>query len=288
MLGRVAPSEQTFAGYLFWLSRPRFWLYLAGPVVVGVVYAATATTEFFQPVTVALFVYFLVPANIFLYGINDRFDVDIDEVNPKKSAEGREVRYAGGNAVTTVVLVSGAAGLAFVSVVPVEGTAAIVAFLALGAAYSVPPVRFKTTPIVDSVSNGLYVMPAVVAYGAVAGTAPPLLAVAGGWVWAMGMHTFSAIPDIRPDRQAGIETTATLLGQTRTLIYCAACWVFAAVLMASVDLRLGGIFLIYPAFVGFIEAFDIDIARAYWWFPVLNTVTGAVLTMGRIWVMLYG
>jgi 4-hydroxybenzoate polyprenyltransferase len=288
LLGRVAPSDRTFPGYLFWLSRPRFWLYLAGPVVVGVVYAASTPSEFFEPLSVALFLYFLVPANVYLYGINDRFDADIDELNPKKSEEGREVRYSGGDAVTAVVLACGALGLAFLPVLPLEGAAGLVAFLALGAAYSVPPVRFKTTPLLDSLSNGLYVMPAVVAYGALAGSAPPLLAVAGGWIWAMGMHTFSAIPDIEPDRQAGIETTATLLGESRTLVYCAVCWLLSAAAMGLVHPLLGVVFLGYPVFVGLVAAFDIEIARAYWWFPVLNTVAGAVLTMGGIWVVLYG
>ncbi|MEF8937724.1 MAG: lycopene elongase, partial [Halovenus sp.] len=84
-LSALAPSEQTFLGYLFWLSRPRFWFYLAGPVIVGVVYGASSQADLFTPLTVELFLYFLIPANIFLYGINDIFDADIDQLNPKKS-----------------------------------------------------------------------------------------------------------------------------------------------------------------------------------------------------------
>jgi 4-hydroxybenzoate polyprenyltransferase len=287
-LARLAPSERTLAGYLFWLSRPRFWLYLAGPVVVGVVYGATAPAEFFQPVTVALFLYFLLPANVFLYGVNDIFDADIDERNPKKSAEGREVRYTGGRGVVAAVLVSAGLAIGFVPVLSPPALAALAGFLLLGAAYSAPPARFKTTPLLDSVSNGLYILPGVVAYTAVAGTTPPALAVAGGWVWAMGMHTFSAIPDIEPDRAAGIQTTATALGEGRTLAYCGGCWLVAAALMGAVHPVLGVVFLGYPVFVAGIALADIEIARAYWWFPVVNTVAGAVLTMAGIWVVTYG
>ena len=287
-LARLAPSEQSLAGYLFWLSRPRFWLYLAGPVVVGVVYGATAPAEFFQPVTVALFLYFLLPANVFLYGVNDIFDADIDQQNPKKSAEGREVRYTGGRGVVAAVTVSAVLALAFAFVLSPRAFGAIAGFLVLGGAYSAPPARLKTTPLLDSASNGLYILPAVAAYTAVAGSLPPLLALAGGWIWAMGMHTFSAIPDIDPDRAAGIQTTATVLGESRTLVYCAACWLGAAVLMGLVHPALGGIFAGYPLFIGIIVAADIDIDRAYWWFPVLNTVAGAVLTMAGIWVITYG
>jgi 4-hydroxybenzoate polyprenyltransferase len=288
-LAQFAPSEQSAVGYLFWLSRPRFWLYLAGPVVVGVVYAAGTPAEFFQPIALALFAYFLVPANIFLYGVNDIFDADIDRLNPKKASEGREVRYGDHRGWHVVAPVAVAAALAavFVPAVPVEALVAIAGFLLLGAAYSAPPLRLKTTPVLDSLSNGLYVLPGVAAYAALAGTYPPAFAVAGGWVWAMGMHTFSAIPDIEPDRQAGIRTTATFLGESRTLAYCGACWLLAAILMGLVHPALASVFLIYPVFILGIVVADIDIDRAYWWFPVLNTVAGAVLTMMGIWEVQY-
>jgi 4-hydroxybenzoate polyprenyltransferase len=286
-LASITPSDGTVVGYLFWLSRPRFWLYLAGPVIVGVVYGSAATSEFFQPVTVALFVYFLVPANLFLYGINDIFDAEIDEVNPKKSEEGREVRYTGRRAVTVVVTGATLLGLGFVPVLPRPALAALGGFYLLGAAYSAPPLRFKTTPFLDSLSNGLYVLPAVVAYATLTGSIPPAVAVAGGWIWAMGMHTFSAIPDIEPDRAAGIHTTATLLGERRTLAYCAGCWLLAAGLLATVHPFLGAVFSIYPAFVAGIVARDVAVSRAYWWFPAVNTLAGTVLTMGGIWRLVY-
>lgn len=288
VLERVTPSGRTFLGSLFWLSRPRFWLYLAGPAAVGVVYAATAPGEFVSPLSVALVLYFLVPANVFLYGVNDVFDADVDEYNPKKSAEGREVRWTGDRRVTAVVVASALGGLAFVPVLPVESVVGMASFLLLGAAYSAPPARLKTTPFLDSVSNGLYVMPALVTYGALAEAFPPLLAVAGGWAWTMAMHTFSAVPDIEPDREAGIETTATLLGRRWALAYCAGCWLLAAVLMGLVHPLLGGLFLVYPAFVLAIAVTEVDVARAYWWFPALNTLAGMLLTMGGVWLVVSG
>ena len=287
-LQRVAPSERTFLGHLFGLSRPRFWLYLAGPVVVGLVYAADSIDELFHPLAVALFLYFLIPANVFLYGVNDIFDVDVDEYNPKKSDEGREVRYTGGWKVPATVVASAVIGLTFVPILPAEAVAGMAGFLVLGTAYSAPPARLKTTPVLDSFSNGLYVMPAIVAYSTLADGFPPLLAIAGGWAWAMAMHTFSAIPDIEPDRDARIETTATLLGERWTLFYCAGGWLLATALMGAVHPFLGAVFLVYPVFVGFVTFLTIDVDRAYWWFPALNTLAGMVLTMGGIWRVLYG
>ncbi|PSQ16471.1 lycopene elongase [Halobacteriales archaeon QS_8_69_26] len=272
--------------YVLKLSRPRFWLYLAGPVVVGVAYGASSTAELFSVRSVALFAYFLLPANVYLYGINDVFDADVDVENPKK--EGREVRYRGERFVPLTVLVAGAGILALVPLVPPVALAWLAAYVVLATEYSAPPLRFKTTPFLDSASNGLYVLPGVAAYAAVAGETPPALAVLGGWLWTMAMHTFSAIPDIEPDREAGIRTTATVLGEARTYAYCGVAWALAAVAFAAIDPRLGAPLAVYPLLLAGIALSDVPVERAYWWYPAVNTVVGAALTMGALWVMVHG
>ncbi|MES3516202.1 MAG: prenyltransferase [Natronomonas sp.] len=284
-LDRALPSEDTPIGYLLRLSRPRFWMYLAGPVIVGVAYAATTVEELFAPIGIALFLYFVLPANFLLYGINDVFDVEIDEANPKK--EEREIRYHGDRLVPVVVIASALIGLGFLPFLPGAGIAAMVLFLFLAVQYSAPPFRFKTTPFLDSASNGLYILPGVVAYAAIEGAAPPLAAIVGGWLWAMGMHTFSAIPDIEPDREAGIKTTATVLGKMPTYGYCGVCWIVAAAVFFTAHPYFLAVFGIYPLFVAGIATSNISVDRAYWWFPALNTVAGMILTLGALWVMLY-
>jgi len=273
------------ARYLVKLSRPRFWLYLAGPVAVGVVYGAASTAELFTSTTLTLFAYFLLPANVFLYGVNDVFDAEVDADNPKK--EGREVRYGGGRLVPVAVVVCGLLVFAPVAVTPPLAWPWLAGFLVLGVAYSAPP-RLKTRPPLDSAANGLYVLPGVAAYAAVAGRHPPLLAVAGGWLWTMAMHTFSAIPDIEPDRRAGIETTATRLGERRTYAYCGACWALAAVAFGLLDVRLGALIGCYPVGVALVARSSVAADRAYWWFPAVNTVAGALVTMGGLWGLVHG
>ncbi|SEL90471.1 prenyltransferase [Haloferax larsenii] len=272
--------------YLLVLSRPRFWLYLAGPVLVGAAAAATTLSDLYDPAVVVLFAYFLVPANVFLYGVNDIFDADIDEANPKK--DDREARWHDDPVNTAVVVGSGVLGAVVITLVPALAWPWIAAHFFLAVEYSAPPFRFKTTPFLDSVSNGLYILPGVAAYAAVAGVNPPALAVAGAWLWTMAMHTFSAIPDIAPDREAGIRTTATVLGEGRTYAYCAVVWTLAAVSFATVDVRLGGLLAIYPVFVLGVAASNVDVARAYWWFPILNTVVGMLITVGALWSTIYG
>ncbi|WP_232686253.1 prenyltransferase [Halobacterium zhouii] len=267
--------------YVLTLSRPRFWLYLAGPVLVGVAYGASDLSGLFGPATVGLFAYFLVPANVYLYGINDVFDRGVDESNPKKA--GREARFRGGHAVVAVVALSALLLVALVPLVPAVALPWLGAWFLLATEYSAPPLRFKTTPVLDSLSNGLYVLPGAAAFATVAGHHPPVLAVSGGWLWAMGMHTFSAIPDIESDREAGIRTTATALGERRTYAYCATCWLAAAAAFALLDVRLGAVLLAYPALVFGIVRSGVPVERAYWWYPTVNTLVGTVITFGGLW-----
>jgi len=263
--------------YLLVLSRPRFWLYLTGPVMVGVVYAADGRGDLLTPTTVGLFAYFLLPANVYLYGVNDVFDAPIDAENPKK--DDREVRYRGQRFVPAAVLASGLALLPVAALVDPIAWPWLAGFAVLATAYSAPPLRLKTTPLLDSLSNGLYVLPGAAAYATVAGTQPPLWPVLGGVCWTMAMHTFSAIPDIEPDRAAGIATTATLLGERRTYAYCAVVWGLAAVAFGVADVRAGAVLGIYPLLVVGIALSSVDVERAYWWYPAINAAVGAGLTL---------
>jgi 4-hydroxybenzoate polyprenyltransferase len=267
-------------------SRPRFWLYLAGPVLVGVVYGAGSLSALRDPSVALLFGYFLLPANLYLYGVNDVFDADADRENLRKAD--RESRYRGDRATRVAVAVAAGLGIALLAALPATAVPWLVGFLALGAAYSVPPLRLKTRPPLDSLSNGLYVLPGAAAYAAVAGAAPPVLALAAGWLWTMAMHTFSAIPDVEPDRRAGIRTTATVLGPRIAAVYCGGCWLLAAGGFALLDLRLGLPFLTYPFLLAGIALADVAIDRAYWWYPAVNATVGAAMTIGGLWGLLYG
>lgn len=246
------------------------------------VYAVPSPDALLSPLSFALFLYFLVPANLFLYGVNDYFDAGIDEENPKKDE--KEVRYTDDTAVALAVVASGALGFGFVPFLSFDALVWLLVFYALAVGYSAPPTRFKTVPFADSVSNGLYVVPGVVAFLALASPDElPTLAVAGAWLWAMGMHTFSAVPDIQPDRAGGVETTATFLGETRTLGYCVAVWTASVVVFASVSLPFAVLLLVYPALALGVAYTETDVSRAYWYFPLLNTGVGAVVTLAGIW-----
>jgi 4-hydroxybenzoate polyprenyltransferase len=268
------------------VSRPRFWFYLAGPVIVGGIFGAASTAELFSPIALVYLAYFLLPANIFLYGINDLYDAQIDQENPKKTAY--ESRWEGRRTTVAAVVLSAGGGLALTAVSAPVTWPAMGGFLLLAWQYSAPPGRFKTTPVADSVSNGLYILPGVAVYAQLSGALPPAAAIVGAWLWSMAMHTYSAIPDIGPDRTAGITTTATWLGSRRTLWYCGVVWSLAAATFAIVDPRWGALMLVYPLLLVVWDRRDIPTARAYWYYPWINTAVGAVIANAGLWGLLYG
>ena len=71
--------------FLLKVSRPRFWLYIFGPFLVGLAAGADSWRDFLRLDTILSAVYFLFPANVLIYGINDIFDFETDRRNPKKA-----------------------------------------------------------------------------------------------------------------------------------------------------------------------------------------------------------
>ena len=69
-------------GHYLRISRPRFWLYLLGPFLIGAIAADTA--NFFWPALAVFAFYFTFPANMLIYGVNDIFDYEADKHNPAK------------------------------------------------------------------------------------------------------------------------------------------------------------------------------------------------------------
>ena len=250
------------------------------------VYGSSAPAEIFTLENFLVFLYFLIPVNIMLYGINDFFDRDVDEENPKK--DGKEASYRSSNLVNGLIGVSTASAVPVTLLMPERVYPLMVVFLGLSYQYSAPPLRFKTKKYLDSISNGLYAMPFLITFSYAAGGLPPIPVIIGAWLWTMAMHTFSAIPDIEPDREAGIQTTATHLGRPGAYGYVTAVWIFSTFFMGLHDFRLGALFLIYPLLSTSIFMLDLDDSRAYWWFPFINAFTGMIITMYGLWVLLHG
>ncbi|MDY7543597.1 MULTISPECIES: prenyltransferase [unclassified Cryobacterium] len=218
-------------------SRPLSWINTAYPFAAAYI----VTTGRVDALLVVGTLFFLIPYNLLMYGINDVFDYESDLRNPRKGGvEGAMLDPA----LHRTVLLSG-----IVTAVPVLGAMLVLAgtghplsWLVLAvslfavAAYSVPVLRFKERPVVDSVTSSThFVSPAV--YGLVVAGAvwtPGLVAVlAAFFLWGMASHAFGAVQDVVPDREGGIASIATALGAARTVRLAIGCWAAAGLLMLA-------------------------------------------------------
>jgi 4-hydroxybenzoate polyprenyltransferase len=226
-------------GQVLLSSRPISWINTAFPFAA----AYLLTTGEVDALLVVGTLFFLIPYNLLMYGINDVFDYESDLRNPRKGgAEGalldpglhRTVVWAG--IVTATPLLVAMLWLAGIG----EPWSWLVLAVSLFAvlAYSVPGLRFKERPLVDSITSSThFVSPAV--YGlAVAGAEPtwPLLALlAAFFCWGMASHAFGAVQDVVPDREAGIASVATAFGAAATVRLALGLWAAAGLLMLATE-----------------------------------------------------
>ncbi|MEM1943519.1 MAG: prenyltransferase [Candidatus Caldarchaeum sp.] len=266
------------------ISRFRFWIYAAGPYVVGYTLGASGFNDFLKLEYYVYLLYFFIPANILIYGINDYFDTETDLLNPKKDS--KEVRVLGGERRRLGRLLIFILVLSLLLMLTQDSVARLLfgGFLFLAVFYSAPPLRFKSKPFIDFASNYLYIMPGVFGHYIASGTLPAAPILLAGFLHIAAMHIFSAVPDIEYDRSVGIKTTPVVIGRTPALILVAVFWtglVYLAITLTNYH-PLSILTLIYPAVPLSVLLFKRDINRVYWLLPYINTTLGGTLWLGLV------
>jgi len=216
---------------LFWASRPVSWVNTAYPFAVA--YGIVAGRV--DALLVVGTLYFLVPYNLLMYGINDVFDYESDLHNARKGGiEGSLLERRQHKAVLWAAVLS---NLPFVVVLCwLAGTpAAAAVFLAvlfLVVAYSAPRLRFKERPVLDSVTSSMhFVGPMAFALVAAHAAAHAWGLAAAFFLWGMASHAFGAVQDIKADRAGGIGSVATVIGARRTVRFAALLYLLSAIIL---------------------------------------------------------
>lgn len=280
---------------LFWASRPLSWVNTAYPFTAAVL--LTGGLPWWLVVLGTVF--FLVPYNLAMYGINDVFDYESDLRNPRKG--GVEGAVVDKSARRSVLLASCLVPAPFVLVLAgwavATGNLLSIAVLAVSlfavVAYSWAGLRFKEKPFLDAVTSSThFVSPAV--YGLVLAGADFTLGLwallAGFFLWGMASQMFGAVQDVVPDRDGGLASVATVLGARPTVWVSAALYTGAGLLMLLTDWpgQLAAL-LAVPYLVNvlrFRAVTDADSGRAnagWKTFLWLNYLTGFFVTMLLIW-----
>ncbi len=262
------------------ISRYRFWSYTAGTYLLGYLLGVANLNSFISLEFLVSFVYFLLPANLFLYGVNDYFDRDADVFNQKKGTMEYRFKLADENFLSGLIKICVFISIIFILFLQpflAKLTAALFTFLSYF--YSATPLRFKTKPIIDSVSNVLYILPGIIGYLQTSTTHPPVSIIIGLWCWVMAMHLFSAIPDINSDKKANILTTAVYLGKSKSLLLCTFLWsVFFLNIYSLIPFGLGSALIIYPLIPLINLVFkSINLTKTYWYYPYINNIFGFLI-----------
>jgi len=268
-------------------SRPVSWINTAFPFAA----AYLLTTRELDAIAVVGFVYFLIPYNLAMYGINDVFDYASDLANPRKG--GIEGALLDPRLHRTTIWAAVLTNVPFLVFLYAVGTAA--AWLALTVvlfavvAYSAPGLRFKERPILDSATSSLhFVGPAIVGLTLAHAPVTPgaILVLLAFFLWGMAAHAFGAVQDIVPDREAGIASVATALGATTTVRLALLLWLAAGVVMLATPWPAPlGAALALPYIVNAAPWHDVGDAdaastnRAWRRFIALNYVSGFLATM---------
>ncbi len=268
-------------------SRPLSWVNTAFPF--GLTYYLFVGQ--FDALFVVGTLFFLIPYNVLMYGINDVFDYESDLRNPRKG--GVEGALLGPELHRPMVLLSTLLPLPFLVPLILWGSLLSTGVLALAlffvVAYSAKNFRFKEIPFVDSVTSSLhFVMPAVFAMALVGAelTGLSLTLLASFFFWGMASHAFGAVQDVVADREAGVGSIATAIGAKGTVRFAVVLYLVAGLVVLVTPWPLPLIAPVALLYVGALAPWwsvsDEDAwkaNRSWKWFLGLNFVAGAVVVL---------
>ena len=207
--------SQLFAKLLFLIqvSRPIIWPVLPLVYALGL-NASHASLSVAAIIQIVLLTF---PMNLVGCGLNDIYDYESDRRSPRRRAvwgavvrnEDRPVVYRASLAMMPLIVVGACLTRNWDNVV------ATIALLLVAWLYSVPPLRLKERPPLDSLSNGMgyFLLPFTMGYSL---NADPRAMPLKYYLLALcvcGVHALATAADFDADRAAGHRTLAVKSGR---------------------------------------------------------------------------
>ena len=220
---------------LFWSSRPVSWINTAFPF---------GATYFFITHQVDLTlvigtIFFLIPYNLLMYGINDVFDYESDLRNPRKGGiEGAllDKKYHKLTIWSSILLCIPFLAYLY-SVSDLASSLWLSLFVFTVIAYSAPVLRFKERAFLDSLTSSSHFFgPMIYALsltGVDMASRETLSCILAFLLWGIASHAFGAVQDVTADREASISSIATVIGAKATVRFAFASYLLAGILMLN-------------------------------------------------------
>jgi 4-hydroxybenzoate polyprenyltransferase len=266
-------------------SRPISWVNTAYPFAAG--YLVMQRQIDLRLVLGTL--YFLIPYNILMYGINDVFDYESDRRNPRKG--GLQGGVLERQLHRWILWAAAITNVPFVTWLLVQGSLVsnivLLGVLFAVVAYSAPILRFKERPLLDSMTSSThFVGPLLYALAITRLSSDSVPILASFFCWGMASHAFGAVQDVLADRQAHIGSIATVIGAQKTVRLAVALYSSAIILLLvstpnAWPIALCGLLYIF-SIVPYWNCTDTTAEktqvgwRRFLW---LNFITGAVITI---------
>jgi 4-hydroxybenzoate polyprenyltransferase len=273
---------------LITISRPVLWVNTIGTTVV----AMWLTGQLWTPEIIWLLLWVTFPFNLLIYGINDIFDQETDNINIRKGGFGgakifpKEVPW-----IFWTVLATNAPFLVFFGLsYSLEANLWIWAYTLCFYFYSSPPLRFKGRPFLDSLSNADYAFPLAFVPLAL-GVQPLWMAVIGLMAWSLAKHTYDAIQDIEEDSFAGIKTTAVFLGARGSLVWVSFWWIVSTVFFVFINIPVAVANAAYATWLVWLirqDATPENAKRVYKYSVAYPYVVGAVAGIQLVVAIVFG
>lgn len=226
---------------LFVISRPISWPNTAYPFGAAYLVTGGNLDATFWIATI----FFLIPYNLLMYGVNDVFDYESDIRNPRKGGlEGAIEQKAFHPTILKACALLNAPFLVYLFITGnLFSNITLILLIFFVLAYSLAGLRFKEIPVLDSITSSVhFVGPLVYAMVLTGFSWAYVPFIAAFFLWGMASHAFGAVQDIIPDRQGNLKSIATILGSRSTVRI-----VFCLYLLASAILFAQGLL---PAVVG--------------------------------------
>ncbi len=219
------------------ISRPIYWI---GPPVAYALGLYVNSAQIGLVEVVELF-FLSAPLAFLIYGINDIYDIETDAINPRKGGmwgvvlKKNDIKWV----MNLCFVIAVSMLLIAYSTLNILHAAVMSIGVAWPIAYSMPPFRLKTRPVIDSIVNAGYgYFPFSLACSLVGSLLFLDYRIIAFSLCFSGVHALATIMDMEEDRRTGQTTFSTVLGPRAAALFALAIFLFNLTFLPAISLSI--------------------------------------------------